>query len=100
MTVSDASSDDDPGAPECGHDPAVAYAVGFAVREDVDDPEGIDSACAMRATVHEVPVGSDDADAVGCAIASCEHHHERVAEALRASAARHSGNVDGDARCN
>lgn len=77
----------------CGHDPAVAYAVGFAVAADVDGPEDVDSACAMRATVHEVPVGSDDADAVGCAVASCEHHHERVATDLRTTAARHSGNV-------
>ncbi|NHN42248.1 hypothetical protein G9C85_11515 [Halorubellus sp. JP-L1] len=59
-------------------------------------PEDVDSACAMRATVHEVPVESDDADAVGCAIESCENHHERVAQALRRRAARHSGNVTGD----
>ncbi|WP_227131932.1 hypothetical protein [Halorubellus salinus] len=95
----DASSDDAAGAPECGHDPAVAYEVGFAVGADVDGPDDIDSACAMRATVHEVPVGSADADAVGCAVESCEFHHERVAADLRATAARHSGNVTGDDRC-
>lgn len=81
--------------PECGHEPAVAYETGFVVADDVDGPEDIDSACVMRATVHEVPVDSDAAEAVGCAVADCEHHHERVAEALRASAARHSGNVGG-----
>ncbi|WP_323674825.1 hypothetical protein [Halorubellus sp. PRR65] len=95
----DASSDDAATAPECGHEPAVAYEVGFAVGADVDAVADIDSACAMRATVHEVPVGSEDADAVGCAVASCEHHHERVAADLRATAARHSGNVGAGGSC-
>lgn len=93
MTMPNASSDDPAGAPECGHDPAVAYEVGFGFADGVDGVEDVDSACAMRATVHEVPVGSDDADAVGCAVDSCEEYHERVAEALRVRAARHSGNV-------
>jgi len=30
------------------------------------------------------------------AVESCENHHERVAEALRRRAARHSGTVTGD----
>lgn len=94
----DASSDGSAGAPECGHDPAVAYEVGFGLADDVDGVEAVDSACAMQVTVDEVPVGSDDADGVGCAVDSCEHHHERVAADLRATAARHGGNVGGDDR--
>jgi len=84
--------DGDPGTP-CEHEPAVGYAVGFAVREDVD---GIDSACSMTATVEERDVDAADVDAVGCDVADCPGYHERVADRLRRSAARHSGNPTGD----
>lgn len=74
---------------DCGHDPVVGYAVGFAVREDVEE---IDSACSMRTTVEERDPDAADVDDVGCGISDCENHHERVLERLRRSAACHTGN--------
>jgi hypothetical protein len=76
--------------PSCSHDPAVGYAIAFAVRADV---EGIDSACSMRAFVEEGDPDAADVDAVGCTIEDCESCHVRVAERLRRSAARRGGDV-------
>jgi len=92
--MTDESVDDD-ATLSCAHEPAVGYAVEFVVRYDVD---GVESACSMRATVHERELTADDVDAVGCVIPDCENHHERVATELREHAARHSGNVTCDVR--
>jgi hypothetical protein len=82
--------DEDGGADlDCGHDPVMGYAVGFAVREDVDE---IESACSMRTTVEERDPEDAAVDDVGCGAPECENHHERVAARLERSAACHTGN--------
>jgi len=50
----------------------------------------------MTATVEERDVDAKDVDAVGCEHADCPGYHERVADRLRRSAARHSGNPADD----